>query len=354
MKRLIVVLAAVMAASAASAQEIASAVDMTAVHAYAAKMLPRCPGGKMTFDPVSGRGPAGFQAYRASLTSADEHCSASKFVLYSPLTHQMIIGSVIAIPGGEAPIHTRLSDHASKLLNTPIKATIAPIALPDNLKQVSLVKQTEYGPFAYTGYLDGSQRFLIIGMRGNLKEDPAVTLRKAIGVDTAARRGNGAAKIEIIEISDFQCPTCARAHEALEPIFLQNLGKIRYTRIDLPLFENHKWALSAALGARAIQQVAPAKYWSYVDYIFKNQETIDPAGFDRLLQNWAEDNDVKWSAVSKIYKSESERKALLESVSRLFAVGVNSTPTFIVNGQFIGFGSGGFATDFIKQTLGAK
>jgi protein-disulfide isomerase len=354
MKTLTILISLVLAASTAAAQEVRSAVDMTALHAWASKTLPRCPGGQMTFDPVPGRGPSGFQAYRAVLKSDDEHCSASRFILYSPLTDQTLVGSIIAIPGGEAPLHVRLSDHASKLLNTTVKANIAPIGLPDGLKPVSLVKQTQYGPFSYNGYVDASDRYLIIGMRGSLKEDPAVTLKKVIGADRAARRGNGAAKVEIIEISDFQCPTCARAHEALEPLFSKNLGKISYSRIDLPLFENHKWALQAALGARAINQVAPAKYWEYVDYIFKNQASIDPTKFDQLLQDWVEDNDVKWPAVSKIYKSESERKALLESVTRLFAAGVASTPTFIVNGEFVTFGDGTFATAFFKQALGIK
>ena len=354
MKKLIVILAVFLAASAATAQESRSAVNMDALYAYAAKTLPRCPNGQMKFDPVPGRGPAGFQAYRVTLTSDDEHCSAAKFVLYSPLTGQTVVGSVIAIPSGEKPVHVRLSEHASSLLSSDIKATVAPIGLPDGLKQVSLVKQTPYGPFAYTGYMDSSERFLIIGMRGNVNEEPGVTLKKAINADKGARRGNGAAKLEIIEVSDFQCPTCARAHEALEPLFTKNLGKIRYTRIDLPLFENHNWALQAALGARAVQQVAPGKYWAYVDYVFKNQQSIQQPAFDSLFQNWAEDNDVNWNAVQKIYRSDAEKKAMLEAVSRLFGAGVNSTPTFIVNGQFISFGSGTFATDYFKQLLATK
>ena len=355
MKRLILVLVVALAAQAASAQEtIASAVDMAAVKAYVSKTMPRCPGSQVAFDPISGRGPSGFHVYRAVMTSSDEHCTASKLVLYSPTTKQTIVGSVIALPGGERPIHTRIAEHTGKLLNTTIKATIAPIALPDGLKQVSLNRDTEYGPFGYIAFLDKSERYLLIGLRGNLEEDPAVTLRKAIGADTAARRGNGAAKIEIIEVSDFQCPTCARAHEALEPLFAANLGKIRYSRIDLPLFEHHKWAMQAALGARAIQKVAPAKYWSYVDAVFKSQETLDHATFDKFIENWAADNDVSWAAVSKIYRSDSERKALLDNVSRLFGAGVNSTPTFIVNGQPIGFGSGAYAIEFMKETLGAK
>ena len=38
--------------------------------------------------------------------------------------------------------------------------------------------------------------------------------------------------------------------------------------------------MQAALGARAIQRVAPAAYWEYVDHIFKNQERIGTLNFD--------------------------------------------------------------------------
>jgi protein-disulfide isomerase len=354
MKRLVLVFSVLLATSTVSAQEIRSAVDMSKVKAYVTKTMPRCPNSTVAFDPIPGRGPASFQVYRAVMTSSEENCSAQKFVLYSPATDQTIVGSIIALPSGENPIHERLSSHTSKLLNADIKAQIAPLGLPDGLKQVSLIKQTEYGPFSYVGYLDGSERFLIVGMRGKLNEDPGVTLRKAIKADTAARRGNGAAKIEIIEISDFQCPTCARAHEALEPLFASNLGKIRYTRIDLPLFEHHKWSLQAALGSRAMQRVAPAKYWDYVDVVFRNQANLDEKNFDKFFKDWVADNDLNWASIAKIYSSASERKALLEDVSNLFNAGVNSTPTFIVNGQPLGYGNGTFAHEFMKQTINGK
>ncbi|HUP49999.1 MAG TPA: thioredoxin domain-containing protein [Thermoanaerobaculia bacterium] len=350
MKRPFLALAVFLTAASLHAQS----AEMARLKDYVSRTLPRCPGAAVAFDPVAARGPAGFQAYRAVLTSADEHCSASKFLLYSPLTGQTLIGSVIAIPGGEQPVHVRLAEHTSKILNAPITVQIAPLALPDGLKQVLLIRRTEYGPFTYTTFLDSSERFLVVGLRGTIDEDPAHTLRKAIGVEAAARRGNGAAKIEIVEISDFQCPTCARAHHTLEPLFASNLRKIRYSRIDLPLFDNHKWALPAALGSRAIQQVAPAKYWDYVNHVFRNQEVLDESKFDRFFQNWVEDNDLSWPAVAKVYRSESEKKAVLDSVSRLFGAGISSTPTFIVNGQPLGFGNGAFAVDFLKKTLGVK
>ena len=334
------------------ASTLAAQSSDAALRNYVTRAMPRCAGATLEMEPVAQQGPTGFQIYRATLNSTDQYCGANKYFLYSPATQQTIMGTVIALPKDTRPVHVRVAEQAGKLLKTTITATIAPLALPDGLRQVTMTRQTKFGPFGYTGYVDGSNNFLVIGLRGNLKEDPGTTLLRNLGVEkSAARRGNSVAKVSIIELSDFQCPTCARAHAKLEPIFTSALNRTSITRIDLPLFEHHEWALPAALGARAIQRVAPAKYWAYVDYVFKNQEQIEDAKFDTVLKAWVEDNDIDWKAIEKIYRSKSEQQAILDSVSRAFAVGINSTPTFIVNGQQVGFGDGTFATDLIKNAI---
>jgi protein-disulfide isomerase len=194
-----------------------------------------------------------------------------------------------------------------------------------------------------------------------LSQSPEQNLQSSLGMNAAVRRGNQKAKVEIIEMSDFQCPTCGRAHKQIEPLISKYLSKINYARLDLPLFEHHQWSLPAALGARAIQKVAPTKYWSYVNFIFGNQETIEktasenPQTFDKVLQNFCEDHDIDWKAVERIYRSPTERTALLEQVSRAFDNGIVSTPTYIINGQIMGFGPDGtFTIAAIKRAIGVQ
>ena len=353
-KTKILALASLLVCSTAFGQ--AKTVDSTAtLRAHAAKLLPRCPGGVLTLEPINEPGPTGFRAYGVTLRSTDQYCGTQKYLLHSPKSGQVLIGTVIPLPADARPASQRVSAKASELLNKPLKATIAPFPLPDGIKAVTMTRETEYGPFAYRGFIDSSERFLIVGTRGNLQEDPGKALRSAIGTSSGARRGNAAAKVEIIELSDFQCPTCARAHEKIEPIIQKNLSKLNYIRIDLPLFEHHEWALPATLAARAIQKVAPNKYWSYVDTVFKNQELIGKQTFAKWFPNWLEDNDIDPVAIGKITNSKAERAAVMEQVSRAFDLGVNSTPTFIVNGQIMGFGpEGTFTIESIKQALGTK
>ena len=321
---------------------------------YVARVLPRCPAGVLTLEEMTAQGPKNFTPYVATLRSSDQYCGSQKYVLFSPKSQQVVVGTVIPLPKDGRPTNVRVNEEAKRLIGKDLTSTIAPFPLPDGLKAVTISRPTQWGPFAYNGFVDQSEQFLIVGFRGLLTADPAKTLRDAMNVSAGARRGTTAAKAEIIEISDFQCPTCARAHEKLEPLLSKNLSKVNYIRLDLPLFEHHEWAVPAALGARALQKVAPAKYWSYVDYIFKNQEQIGKMKIDDVVRGWMEDNDVDWNAVSKIYNSKTERQAILDQVSRAYTLGIASTPTFIINGQIMGFGpEGTFTIEAIKSAIGS-
>jgi protein-disulfide isomerase len=355
MKRLLTAAAAALLPLCLSA----APTTLAALKAYAEKASPLCPEGKVTLEPLDHPGPVGFVPYVLTQTSADKMCGRQIYLLHSPASQQVLIGVVFGLPPDSRSPELRIAEAATQLMKTPVTATVSGLILPDRIREVTMTKQTAYGPFPYHAFLDASEHFLIIGTRGMLSVSPAQSLVNSIGLNAAVRRGNPKSKVEIIELSDFQCPTCGRAHKEIEPLIAKNLSKINYARLDLPLFEHHQWSLPAALGARAIQQVAPAQYWNYVNFIFGNQDTIEktasanPQSFDKLLQNFCEDHDIEWKAVERIYRSPAERAALLEQVSLAFDNGIMSTPTYIINGRIMGYGpEGKFTIAAIKRAIG--
>ena len=353
MRKLIFVaaLAALLPTAVFSAQ-----ADVATLKAYALQSLARCPDQKVTLERADKDGPLGFIAYVITQTSSDSTCGRQTTLLYSPLSQQTLLGTVIELPSDSRNVDVRIADKAMEMLKQPLTATVAKSALPDRLRAVSIYKQTQYGPFAFHGFVDASDRFLIVGSRGNLLMPPSRTLLDALNLQNGVRRGNPKAKSQIIELSDFECPSCRRAHIKLEPLIEKNLSKVDYVRLDLPLFEHHEWALPAALGARAIQKVAPKEYWKYVNWVYSNQEEIGKRkSFDEVLREYCQDRDLNWAAVEKIYRSPAERNALLDQASRAFDNGIASTPTYIVNGQIMGFGpEGKFTEKAIKDALGVK
>ncbi|MEA2165724.1 MAG: hypothetical protein QOK37_3851 [Thermoanaerobaculia bacterium] len=337
--------------------QMAPSLDV-ALKNFAARSLAQCPEAKIAVEPLGvNGGPTGFSVYNLTQESSDPSCQRKTYLLFSPRTSQVLIGTIFTLDPDGRSVADRIASKASTALGSKVVATVAPFPLPDGIHAVSISKASKEAgsTFTYHGFVDASNNYLIVGTRGNLHSDPGKTLIESIGLAGATRRGNPKAKVQIIELSDFQCPTCGRAHKNVEPIIARNLDKVDYYRLDLPLFEHHEWALNAALGARALQRVAPAKYWSYVNFVFENQDAIGKQKFDTVLKNFVEDNDVNWKAVEKIYRSPIEKKALIEQVSRAFDNGINSTPTYIINGQILGFGpEGSFTINAIKKALGVK
>ena len=334
----------------------AQRADLATLRAYAEKAMPRCPGSVITLDPLPTTGPAGFIPYNLTQTSTDKTCGRKTYLLYSPASQQILVGTVFPLGADARPASDRIAEVVMEALKQPVKVTIAPFPLPDGLHAVSMNRETPYGSFAYHGFIDQSQAWMMVGFRGSLRTEPSQSLLDAINLSSAVRRGNPKSKVKIVEISDFECPTCGRAHKKVEPIIAKNLSKVDYYRLDMPLFEMHPWAMDAALGARAIARVAPAKYWDYVNWVYANQEAINDSKqpfIAKTLHDYSEDHDISWAAVEKIVKSPPERAALLDQVSRAFDVGVNSTPTYIINGTILGYGpEGSFTIDQIRKALG--
>ena len=341
---------------AAVSLSAAPPVDVAALNAYATKAMPRCAEQKITLERQDDPAPTGFVKFALTETSSDTTCGKRTTLLYSPSTQQVLIGSLLPLPSDRRSVELRVADAVTERLQVPVTASLSRgFPLPDALKPIVFTKPTQAGPFPYHGYVDASEQFLIVASRGNLKVDPTKTLVDAVGLGGAVRRGNPKSPVKIIEVSDFECPTCGRAHKIIEPLVEKHLHNVDYYRLDLPLFEMHKWALDAAAGARAIQQVAPKKYWEYVNYVYANHEAIDKIAFDTVIKDFSDDHDISWPAVEKIYRSPAVRAALVEQVGRLLDLGINSTPTYIINGQIMGFGpEGKFTIAAVKKAIGAK
>jgi len=325
-----------------------------AIVKYVQRILPSCPGAKTTLEPLSQEGPSGFKLFVATQTSSDTNCGARKYVMYSPATEQIMIGQVFPLPAGPS-LQTRLEEEGGTLLKQPIHVAIDRTPLPDGLKRIAILKDSTVGPFPYHAWVDASERFMVIGFRGSLKTDAGRTMLEQLGVSHGARRGTQVAKTEIVELSDLECPTCARVHQTLEPLLAKNLSHVSWVRLDLPLFEHHPWSLRAAMAARAVQRAAPARYWDFIDFVFQNQETIGKTDFEKVFRDYCADHEIDWKSVEKLYNSESERKALLDQVSRAFDNGILSTPTLFINGQQIGFAEGGeYTLNMLRAAITGK
>jgi protein-disulfide isomerase len=328
-------LTAVMTALLIAPQLGAAPIQYPELESFSRKALTLCPGEtRIVIDPVDQAGPANFKAYRVSMTSSVyEECREVAFALVSQKTSNVLFAAVFVLQDDSRTAAEKIKERAEVSLKKPYEVSVSPTANPDGLKTVTLTNRTSDGPIVTTGYLDASERFFMVGRLLDMKKDPRTQYLEMLGAIGGAKRGSTMSRVQVLEISDFQCPSCQYAHNEFETFLKKHGDKIGYTRIDLPFFESHDWTLRASLAARALQKLRPDVYWPFVDFIFRQQGDLRAATIDKVIDGFLEDNEVDVLKVRQLTNDSKEKRAMIEQVGRLYSSEIYATPTILVNGQ---------------------
>ncbi|MGH8488734.1 MAG: DsbA family protein, partial [Gammaproteobacteria bacterium] len=113
---------------------------------------------------------------------------------------------------------------------------------------------------------------------------PAQPVPVEITLDNDASLGDPAAKIGIVEFSDFQCPFCLRSHTQTFPRLKESYitnRKLRYVYRDFPL-DFHKEAKTAAVAANCAGK--QGVYWEMHDALFMNQKRLGAPLYEKLAE----------------------------------------------------------------------
>ena len=140
--------------------------------------------------------------------------------------------------------------------------------------------------------------------------------------------GNPNALVTLVEFSDFECPFCKAIHPIVNNLaqLYPNQLKIAYRHFPLP---QHKLATKAAEGAQIAGGMG--KFWEYVDILFENQEKLDESSLISYAQKIGLDPEKFKTALD----NGSAASQVISDVEYGKGIGVDSTPTFYLNGKRI-------------------
>jgi len=151
----------------------------------------------------------------------------------------------------------------------------------------------------------------------------------SVDYDPARVKGNAEAPVTIVEFADFQCPFCSRVQPLLAEVLKKYKGRVKLAYLDFPLSPIHQHAEMAAEASRCA--LAQGKYWEMHDAMFADQSRLDEAN----LVNTATDLGLDPSLFSSCLKSGRYKAVVEQDVQAGSQVGVNATPSFFVNGEFL-------------------
>jgi protein-disulfide isomerase len=148
----------------------------------------------------------------------------------------------------------------------------------------------------------------------------------SLNVDPALSRGPADALVTIVEFSDFQCPSCKRAQQALGQVMREFEGQVRLVHKDYPV-PSHKGALPAAEAARCAG--AQGVFWEYHDLLYL---AVPDFSRDDLVR-YAGRLSLDREAFATCLDTHQFRKDIEADVREGRALKVPGTPTFLVNGK---------------------
>lgn len=150
-------------------------------------------------------------------------------------------------------------------------------------------------------------------------------------------KGSPAAPITVFEMSDFQCPFC-RQHALetfpeLERLYIRT-GKVRWTFVNFPLPQLHANATAAAEFAMCAAKAG--KFWPVHDLLFQYQNDwkslADPGPY---LLTLADSAKIRRRDMLPCLTRGETRELVRSEAEEVARVGIQSTPTFIIEGKLL-------------------
>ncbi len=141
----------------------------------------------------------------------------------------------------------------------------------------------------------------------------------------------------IVEFTDFQCPFCSRHFLQTFPQIKAeyvDTGKVRYVFMDFPLSSIHPQAQLAAEAARCAGD--QASHAEMHDLLFSRQDAWN--GRDdaaTIFSGFAAELGLDTVAFDACLKAGTHREAVLANLDYGISLGIDGTPAFFVNGNFI-------------------
>ncbi len=154
--------------------------------------------------------------------------------------------------------------------------------------------------------------------------------RRDIPTEGFPSEGPYDAPIVIVEFSDFQCPYCTKWHnEVYQPLLEEYPDQIKLVYRNFPLTSIHPDAYLAAEAAMCAGD--QNSYWAYHEKLFQSEYGLSILA----LNEYASELQLDTATFEECVDSQKYTDFVRNDMEYAMSIGVQSTPTFYINGQLV-------------------
>ncbi len=121
----------------------------------------------------------------------------------------------------------------------------------------------------------------------------------------------------------------------LPDIMKEYNGKVKIAYKQMPL-QMHNWAMPAAIAATCVyEEGGDSKFWAYHDKLFDSQKDITLENSNEKFNQFAKEIGLDTKKFDACLKSDEAKTRVENQIKEASTIGVQSTPTFVVNGMLV-------------------
>jgi len=218
------------------------------------------------------------------------------------------------------------------------------------ISEVTVIFSTPKGQQQQRIYVTADQKHAFTGEIIPFGADPFAGIRQQLKGADGPFHGPKDATLTIVEFGDLECPACKQAQPNISKL-MEDEPKARLVFQNFPLVQIHKWAMTGAKYVDCFGRQNNEAVWKFISLVYDHQAEVNEQNADQMLKGYVKEAGGDPDAVATCVARPETEKRVRESIALGEKVGVNSTPTFYINGRPLsGFGNN-VPYDVVKEMV---
>jgi protein-disulfide isomerase len=320
---------------------------------YAAHFLPFDPESKITVEKVSQTLPD-FQGYKVTRKGHYEKLNIER-VMFVSLDGKWFFGGDSFINPNPRPVRTAadldwVEARFSKLFAKQVRMVLTPERDLGGMKAVAVQVDTGYMPVRMAGFVSPDGRAYLQGSLWDFTTDPRAERRRRIDLSANRATGPATAKVTVVEYADMECGYCKMRGLQMDRLLEANADVVSVRRHYkfFPLWLGHVWSTKAASAADCLFRSAGQAMFGFKSSVYARQETMTVAGIDEMALQAAEVAGITNADFLSCYLRDESLGRIRKDVEEGYRLGVNSTPTYFVDGTEVTWLEDKVMEDFLR------
>jgi protein-disulfide isomerase len=199
---------------------------------------------------------------------------------------------------------------------------------------IKLNVNSGYGSYDKTAAVTADGRFFVLGNPLPYDQNPVEYRRQLIAASKLVvwDHDSATANVEIVELSDFQCPGCKVKWSTIEEALKTYGSSVKHGMVNFPLTSIHPWAFRSAcaswcVGEQDIEMVIGLKKLFY-----SLQREMTTSEVTATSRDFVIGQGLSVDTFNACYLKKSSLDAVHGQMGLGHRLGVDATPTYFING----------------------